>query len=113
MAKASLTVICTYRVKKAKERDFRRLLHRHWPTLHRLGLTTEEPSRIYRGEHERGDPYFVEIFTWKNTHAARRAHEYPEVAAVWEPMEGLCEGRAGRPAMEFPHVKRLRLGRGA
>jgi hypothetical protein len=27
------------------------------------------------------------------------------VAAIWEPMDGLCEARAGKPNREFPHVQ--------
>jgi hypothetical protein len=112
MIQGALTVICTYRVKKRREKEFLDLLRRHWRTLHRLGLTTAEPSRIYRGEEGRGHPYFVEIFGWRNARAVAHAHQYADVAAVWEPMEKLCEARAGRPAMEFPHVTPVKLGRG-
>jgi hypothetical protein len=34
----------------------------------------------------------------------QRAHEHPEVLAIWEPMDTLCEQRNGKPNMEFPHV---------
>ena len=113
MPKPSLTVICTYRVQRPREKDFLRLLRAHWPALRRLGLVTTEPSVAYRGEEERGHPFYVEIFTWKSARAVRGAHAHPEVAAIWEPMGTMCEPRGSRPAMEFPHVARVKLGRGA
>lgn len=112
MAKSNLTVVCTYRVKKTKEAAFVSLLRKHWPTLHRLGLASDEPSACYRGEDRRGRPFYLEIFSWKSQRAVERAHTQPEVMAVWEPMETLCEKRDGLPSMEFPHVARLKLGRG-
>jgi hypothetical protein len=106
------TVICTYRVKRGAEGEFRELLRRHWPTLQRLGLVTDEPSQVFEGlavkEHHDHAPFFMEIFTWKDG-AWNAAHGHPEVMAVWEPMGALCEERGGRPAMEFPHVRRLDL----
>lgn len=106
------TVICTYRVRAGAEREFVALLERHWPSLKQLGLVTDEPSRIYQGVDETKGPYFVEIFSWKNGEAPQRAHELPEVMAVWEPMGALTEARGGRPPMEFPHVKPLRMSFG-
>jgi len=103
------TVICTFRVIAEREAAFRALLERHWPTLHRLGLTTDEPARTYRGYDGKG-PFYVEIFEWRDARAAGAAHEHPEVMAVWEPMDPLCEAREGRPAMEFPHVERVAPG---
>ena len=99
------TVLCTYRVRAGSEPEFLKLLERHWPALHTLGCVTDEPSRIYRGSDEQDRPFFVEIFHWKNEEALARAHGHPEVLAIWEPMDGLCEPRDGRPSMEFPHVQ--------
>src|SRR5215470_12175788 len=113
MANSDLTVLCTYRVQKRQEKSFLRLLRGHWGTLHRLGLTSDTPSIVYRGEEDGGAPFYVEIFSWKSARAVRSAHEYPEVMAVWEPMEKLCEERGGRPATEFPHVVPVKLARGA
>ena len=103
------TVICHYCVKAGKEADFEGLLRRHWPTLRRLGTVTDEPSQIYRGEDAKGRPMFWEIFHWKSAAAFEKAHAHPEVLAIWEPMDALCEPREGRPNMEFPHVERLAL----
>jgi quinol monooxygenase YgiN len=103
------TVICHYRVRKGREAEFLSLLRRHWPTLRRLGSVTEEASQIYRGDDEQGRPMFWEIFHWKSAAAFEKAHQHPEVLAIWEPMDGLCEPRDGRPNMEFPHVERVAL----
>lgn len=103
------TVICTYRVAAGNEEAFRGLLDKHWSTLDRLNLTTDEPTQVFRGEDKEGRPYFVEIFTWISAEAPGIAHQSPEVVAVWEPMAALCEERDGRPSMEFPHVERVAL----
>jgi hypothetical protein len=101
----ALTAMCTYRVKKDGEDAFIELLRKHWPTLRDAGLASDEPPLIYRGEDEGGEPFFVELLKWRDASAPDRAHELPEVMAVWEPMGALCVERAGRPAMEFPHVE--------
>lgn len=102
------TVLCTYRVARGQEAAFVALLERHWPALHELGLTTEEPAVVYRGTDEEGGTFFVELFTWKPG-AVGRAHEHPDVLAIWEPMGKLTEPRGGRPGMEFPHVERVAM----
>ena len=103
------TVICLYRVKRGNERKFTGLLERHWPTLRALGLVTRKRARHFRGAEKAGEPLFVEIFEWTSGGASERAHEHPEVAAIWEPMDALCESRDGKPNMEFPHVQPLEL----
>jgi hypothetical protein len=104
-----VTVICHYHVRPGKEEDFVRLLRRHWPTLSELGVVTEEPARAYRGADDEGRPDYYEIFAWRSEAAFERAHSHPDVLAIWEPMDALCEPRDGRPNMEFPHVRRLAL----
>jgi hypothetical protein len=100
-------VICTYRVKAGQEAAFEKLLERHWPTLRKLGLVTNDPPQHFRGFEQSGEPLFVEIFAWASREAAGKAHEHPAVMAIWEPMDALTEKRGGRPNMEFPHVQPL------
>jgi hypothetical protein len=98
---ANDTVICTYRCRPEAEDAFVALLERHWTTLHDLGFVTDDRSVILRKIDE---PTYVEIFTWVEG-GFGKAHEHPDVLAIWEPMEPLLEERHGRPKWEFPHYR--------
>jgi len=106
-----VTVICKFVVKPGKEEEMKGLLAKHWPTLHRLGMTTDEPARVYQGvaapegerSHDLGANVFVEIFSWKDRRQSSLAHQSPDVLPVWEPMGAICEH------MEFPHFERVEL----
>jgi hypothetical protein len=100
------TVICTYRVRPGGEDEFVGLLRRHWPTLHGLGVVTDAPAQVYRSVEP--PTTFVEVFTWADAGYVR-ARSHPDVLAIWEPMEQLCEERDGRPATEFPHFEAVPL----
>jgi len=103
---AKETVICTYRVRPEAERDFLQLLGRHWRTLHELGFVTDDESLVFRGVD--GELTYVEIFTWVEG-GFDRAHEHPDVIAIWEPMDPLLEDRDGLPRWDFPHYQRVTL----
>ncbi len=104
----SNTVICHYRVASGNEEKFEKLLEQHWPALRRLGFVTEQSTVQYMGREQDNDqPIYFEIFEWAEG-AVERAHSHPEVMAIWEPMDQLCESRGGKPNMEFPHVERIR-----
>jgi hypothetical protein len=103
----SPTVICLYRVRAGSEAQFTKLLERHWPALHQLGLVTDQPPTHYRGAEQDGAPLFVEIFQWRSESSSGSAHQHPEVMAIWEQMDKLTESRGGKPNMEFPHVQPL------
>jgi hypothetical protein len=108
MPKTDQVVVCTYRVKIGRERDFLALLERHWPTLRKLGLVHEQPRMALQGRDTDKTSCFVEIFAWKDR-GFEVAHKHPEVLALWEPMEQMCEPRDGRPATEFRHYSVLAL----
>ena len=102
--------ICRYQVKSGKEAEMERLLARHWPTLHRAGLVTDEPARVYRGlpSEKPGDAHgaqsvYIELMSWKDENASNIAHQSPEVMAVWEPMGAICDH------MDFPSFEELEL----
>jgi hypothetical protein len=108
------TNICTYRVKPGARDQFLELLRKHWPTLHKAGLATGTPAVHFEAvpsgsRHDESGTTFVEIFSWSSAEAPNIAHSTPEIMAVWEPMGGLVEARDGRPAMEFPNFRPLRL----
>ena len=109
MAKATNSVVvCTYRVKAGREKEFIELLKRHWPTLRELGLVSERPRMALQGLDTDKTSCFVEVFAWKDR-GFEVAHKHPDVLAIWEPMEQMCEARNGRPATEFPHYAVLAL----
>ena len=89
-----LTVLCTYRPKKGREKEFHALLRKHWPALNRADLVSKEPPRIWRASDKwSGRVFFVEIFQWKDAQASVTAHKTPGVMAVWKPMDALLEKR--------------------
>jgi hypothetical protein len=106
MKPTTQTVMCRYRLKPGAEPEMLRLLARHWPTLHRAGLVTDDPPLVLRSlvaRHD-GDPAVViEVFDWRSAASVEAARQSPEVMAIWEPMGALCE------AMEFPHFERVAL----
>lgn len=104
------TVIATYRVQPARLDAFLGLVREHYPTLRRLGLVTDDPPVVYRGEERGGGPIVFEIFTWKDGDAAGVAHHTPEVARVWEAMGTMVEDRPTGEKLSFPHVERVDLG---
>lgn len=101
-------VICTYRIKQGHEAAFLKILARHWPTLKGQQLVAGRPALVYRGVDVSKKAFFVEIFTWK-AGGAEKAHENPAVMQVWESMGLHMESRAGRPAMEHPHVQPVKV----
>jgi hypothetical protein len=107
MAKASpVNVLCIYRLKDgAKEAEVKKLLDKHWPTLHKVGLATDEKAKVWRSSCK--DPkqtIYIETFQWKDEKAPGIAHQTPEVMAVWEPLGALMQG------MEFLHVEPVNIG---
>jgi hypothetical protein len=104
-----VTSLCIYRVKSGSEQAFRKLLAKHWPALRRVGLAADRPSTVYAGSEGENAPIFVELLHWIDATGADKAHELPDVMAVWEPMGQLCEKRGGRPAMEFPRVEPIEI----
>jgi hypothetical protein len=102
-------VVCSYRVAKGNEAEFEKLLARHWPLLNELSLATDLRPQHFRGHEQDGKPIFFEIFEWVDDLAHELASQHPDLMAIWERMDKLCEARDGRPNMEFPHVTELRV----
>jgi hypothetical protein len=101
-----ITAFAHYRVREGHVDEFLHLVGRHGPILRRLGLVTDEPTRVYVGfEKKIEGPLVIEMFEWVDEDAVSRAHTHPEVSEVWEAMGPLCEERAGRPPFEFPNLR--------
>jgi hypothetical protein len=80
-----------YRPKPGHEAQLQALVEKHWGILDTLGLVTREPAQVWKatpkGRNHGGEqPYFVEIFSWKDESSSDVAHQTPEVMAMWEPM---------------------------
>ncbi len=74
-------------------------------------LVVGPPPAVFRGTDAAKRTFFVEIFVWRSPAATAKAHTTPAVMEIWEGMGALTEARLGRPAMEFPHVRPVRLAR--
>ena len=98
-------VFAMYRPNTGKDAELRALIARHIPALRKLGLVTTRDPTLVRAE----DGSYIEIFEWISNEAARKAHEHPEIAEIWEQM-GIVGSfgklrdlpEAGR---EFPHFE--------
>jgi hypothetical protein len=100
-----LTNMCVYKVKVGKEREFEALLAKHYPTLKKLGLATDDKPIMHKGKDRKApNLLYFELFTWTDEQGPHRAHEIPELMQLWEPMGALCDD------MWFPAVERFELG---
>jgi hypothetical protein len=89
--RGTVQMLVIYRAKKGHDDALLELVKSHWPTIHKLGLATSTPARIWRTVDRDGRVSFVEMFEWKDAKAPEIAHETPEVMAVWEPMSSVME----------------------
>lgn len=82
-----LVVIAMYRPKEGKLKDVEELVKKHFPVLKEYGLTTAKEPFIGRS----ADGTILETFEWISEDAARKAHDHPAVAKIWEAMAMVCE----------------------
>ena len=98
-------VFALYRAHAGKDAELEEVLKRHVPTLKSLELATDRPSFVARA----GDGTYVEVFEWADGEAARRAHDLPAVAAVWEAIGQVADLRTLADLEEtrrpFPHFQ--------
>jgi hypothetical protein len=79
-------VIAAYRPKPGCAEALLDLTRDHVPHLRRLGLVTDRPHLILRGQ----DDTIVEVFEWKDG-AIDRAHAMPEIHEVWRQYGEVCD----------------------
>jgi hypothetical protein len=101
------TVYIIFSVKRGREHEFQKVNSEAWAAYQRLGMVFNEPHVSVEGTDNDGQPYFVDIMTWRN-HSIPD-HVPPEIDALWAKMRDLCEKRAGRDGIDFTEVK-LRSG---
>lgn len=96
-------VIALYRPKDGKTKELETLVQKHFPILKEYGLTTEKDPFIGRSS----DGTILEIFEWANQEAAKKAHDHPAVAKIWEAMAVVCDfgtlSQVPEVANRFPH----------
>lgn len=86
MSKA-MVVFALYRPHPGKEAELLKLVARHCPTLRKLELITDRAPIVVRA----ADRTIIEVFEWRSEEIVKRAHEHPEVAAIWEALETVAE----------------------
>lgn len=79
-------VIVGYRPKPGQEAALLALTREHVPVLRRLGLASDRPALAMRAK----DGTIVEVFEWKDG-AIAKAHEHPEVQAMWGRYAAACD----------------------
>jgi len=96
--------MCTYLVQHDKIAALNDLLTRHWATLRKHRLVTEEPATVYFGEDYSG-PFFVEIMTWVDPTAPGKAYWIHEINEIWTDLYNFTEWRDRRPGIDYPIVR--------
>ena len=89
-------VIVTYIVKKGKEKEFEKVLRKHWKLLRKEGLTTSQPPFLLRDPEN--PTVYKEIYEWKTASSMTRAHRHVTVQKLWEQMRELTEEGGIEPA---------------
>ena len=79
-------VIVAYKPKPGQEDALLALTRDHVPRLRRLGLASDRPFLAMKAK----DGTVVEVFEW-NDGAIAKAHEHPDVLAMWGEYEKACD----------------------
>jgi len=79
-------VIAAYRPKPGQAEALLALTRDHVPRLRRLGLASERPCLAMKAK----DGTIVEVFEW-NDGAIAKAHEHPDVLAMWDDYAKVCD----------------------
>lgn len=82
-----LISIAAFRAKPGKEQDLTQVLDDRLPMLRALKLATDRPEVRCRSR----DGVVVTISEWASREAIERAHQTPEVHALWERFFACCE----------------------
>ena len=96
------TVHITYHVQKGHEDELKKILADAWQAYTKQDMVVPNFHVIVQG-NEDGNPYFAEIFTWRN-------HDIPDhmpasVQAIWKSMNAICEKRDGKPPIDGGEVQ--------
>jgi hypothetical protein len=92
-------VIVGYRPKPGHAAALLALTLEHVPILRQLGFASDRPALAMRAK----DGSIVEVFEW-NDGAIAKAHEHPDVQAMWGRYDAACDYI---PLNELPESKDL------
>jgi hypothetical protein len=93
------TVAVTYRFTPEGEKALLRAIREHRVVTRKLGLVGPD-HRLYRG-----DGFFLEIFTWKDTSIPDDPP--PEVRKVWDELNRRVDRSRGKEALTFEEIHRV------
>lgn len=96
------TVILTLQPRSGAEDEVAKALADHWSTARKSDLVKPDLHVTLRGRDDQGQPYFVEIFTWRDIDIPD--HPPAAIAAIWDRLNALTETRAGRPGIDIKAV---------
>ncbi|HSE41158.1 MAG TPA: hypothetical protein VLH08_10385 [Acidobacteriota bacterium] len=88
--------IVTYVVKKGREKEFQKILRRHWKVLRSENLTTNQLPFLLKDLES--PMVYKEIFEWKSKTSFQKAHESKKVQAIWRKMIDLTVEGGIEPA---------------
>lgn len=104
MAKPAI-VFALYKPHAGKDAELLSLVQRHYPTLRKYELVTDRMPILSRS----ANGTIIEVFEWVDGAAHKKAHEHPEIAAIWERMDVIGEmpklGTLPECAETFPHFE--------
>lgn len=93
---AMKAVIVTYIVKKGREKQFEKVLKKHWKVLQEEQLTTNQAAFIFRDPEN--PTVYKEVFEWKTRKSLQKAEESDRVQKLWKQMMELTEEGGIEPA---------------
>lgn len=88
--------IVTYVVKKRREKEFERVLKKHWKVLRSEDLTTAQLPFLMRDPEN--PSVYKEIFEWKTKRSFHKAHESAKVQNIWQRLMELTVDGGMEPA---------------
>lgn len=93
-------VIACFRPKPGKEQELLDVVRDHMPILRRHNLITDRLCYVMRAL----DGCIIEVFEWKSQAAIDAAHDNPDVRALWQRYEAVCDYI---PLTGLPHADQM------
>ncbi|MEH7332956.1 antibiotic biosynthesis monooxygenase [Neobacillus drentensis] len=104
---SAVVFMALYRPKPGNEKELMEVLKEHIPTLRQEELITDHELLTLQAE----DGTIIEIAEWKSTEAIEKAHQNPNVMAVWNKIGALAEltslSTLAEAQYPFPNFKAL------